>query len=157
MGRDRRLLLLRYVQPSLLGFSDGAISSVSPVLASLLITRSTSDALLIGVAVSVGAAISMALSEFLSDTGERTERGSAYLRGAITGAGTFLGSIIHCLPLLLPYAYALAGFFSVVVLELALIALMRSHFYGVGISRSSLEVSLAFVIIVAASYLLGHG
>jgi hypothetical protein len=36
----------------------------------------------------------MALSKGLSDPGDLTGRGSPYLRGAITGFGTFLGGAI---------------------------------------------------------------
>jgi hypothetical protein len=38
----------------------------------------------------------------LSDTGELTGRGRPYLRGAITGFGTFLGGVLHTLPFLIP-------------------------------------------------------
>jgi hypothetical protein len=41
-----------------------------------------------GLATAIGAGVSMAFSEGLCDTGELTGRGSAYLRGSITGAGT---------------------------------------------------------------------
>ncbi len=37
----------------------------------------------------------MAFSEGLSDTGDLTERGRPFVRGAITGAGTFAGGILH--------------------------------------------------------------
>jgi hypothetical protein len=40
-------------------------------------------------------------AEGLSDTGEVTGRGNPMLRGSITGAGTFLGGIVHTLPFLI--------------------------------------------------------
>ena len=44
-------------------------------------------AFLAGLATAIGAGVSMAFSEGLSDTGDLTGRGRSYLRGAITGAG----------------------------------------------------------------------
>ena len=60
-------------------------------------------AFIAGVATSIAAGISMAYSEGLSDTGELTGRGSPLVRGLITGAGTFLGGILHTLPFLIPH------------------------------------------------------
>ena len=48
----------------------------------------------------------MAYSEGLSDTGELTGRGSPFVRGAITGLGTFIGGILHTLPFLIPHYHA---------------------------------------------------
>ena len=48
-----------------------------------------------GAATALGAGVSMAFSEGLSDTGDLTGRGSPLLRGAITGGGTFAGGIFH--------------------------------------------------------------
>ena len=55
-------------------------------------------AFLAGLATALGAGVSMAFSEGLSDTGDLTGRGHPFLRGKITGAGTFLGGILHTLP-----------------------------------------------------------
>ena len=55
-------------------------------------------AFLVGVSSSLGAGISMGMSEGLSDDGSITGRGSATLRGIITGAATFIGGILHTLP-----------------------------------------------------------
>jgi hypothetical protein len=57
----------------------------------------------------------LAFSEGLSDNGELTGRGNSYLRGSITGAGTFLGGILHTLPFLIPQ-YRAALIVAVVVI-----------------------------------------
>ncbi len=43
----------------------------------------------------------MGSSEALSDTGEQTGRGSAVVRGTITGGMTALGGVFHTLPFLI--------------------------------------------------------
>jgi erythrin-vacuolar iron transport family protein len=48
-----------------------------------------------------------------------TGHGNAYLRGAITGAGTFLGGILHTLQFLIPqYRSALIVAVAVIAFEL---------------------------------------
>jgi VIT1/CCC1 family predicted Fe2+/Mn2+ transporter len=65
----------------------------------------------------------VANSEGLSDTGDLTGRGSPFLRGSITGAGTFLGGILHTLPFLIPqYKAALVVAVITVALGGAIIA-----------------------------------
>jgi hypothetical protein len=59
------------------------------------------QALVIGISSAVGAAISMAFAEALSDTGAETGRGHPFMRGLIVGAATFLGGILHTLPFLI--------------------------------------------------------
>ena len=43
----------------------------------------------------------MPFSEGLSDTGDLTGRGNPFVRGAITGGGTFVGGGFHTLPFLI--------------------------------------------------------
>ena len=72
----------------------------------------------------------MAFSEGLSDTGDMTGRGNPYVRGAITGVGTFLGGILHTLPFLIPqYQAALTAAVITVALELMALAWIRSRFF----------------------------
>ena len=66
---DRRALLLRYIQPGLVGLIDGTLSTL--IFAAALISGSHT-ALFVGLATAVGAGSSMAFSEGLSDTGEET-------------------------------------------------------------------------------------
>ena len=87
---DERDFLLRVVQPGLVGLIDGTISSLAPIFAAA-ITSSSHTAFVVGLGVALGAGVSMGWSEAGSDTGEETGRGSAVVRGSITGGMTVLG------------------------------------------------------------------
>src|SRR3954467_15379877 len=87
---DDRARLLQVVQPGLIGLIDGTISTLAPIFAAAYVSGSRA-ALLVGLAAAFGAAISMGMSEALSDDGELTGRGKAFQRGTITGVATFLG------------------------------------------------------------------
>src|SRR6185312_7542926 len=76
--------LLQRVQPGLSGLMDGALSTLAPIFAVVLATHRPLTAFYTGIATALGAGVSMAFSEGLSDTGELTGRGSPALRGAIT-------------------------------------------------------------------------
>src|SRR5260370_33352362 len=90
----------------------------------------------------------MAFSEGLSDTGDLTGRGSPYLRGSITGAGTFAGGVLHTLPFLIPqYRAALAVAVVVIALELLTLAWIRWRFFGTGFLRSFLSITLGGAVI----------
>ena len=111
-----------------------------------------------GLATSIGAAISMAFSEGLSDTGELTGRGSPAVRGSITGAGTFLGGILHTLPFLLPsYHAAIVTAIVVVGFELVGLAWIRWRFFGTSFVRSLGLVSIAGAVIAVVGALVGAG
>src|SRR5271165_4032377 len=87
---DERSFVLRYVQPGLVGLIDGTLSTLAPIFAAALLSGSHA-ALFVGLATAVGAGISMAFSEGLSDTGDQTGRGSAFMRGLVTGVMTTVG------------------------------------------------------------------
>jgi VIT1/CCC1 family predicted Fe2+/Mn2+ transporter len=148
--------LLQRVQPALTGLIDGSLSTLAPIFAVALATHQPHYAFLAGVATAIGAGVSMAFSEGLSDSGELTGRGNPYLRGAITGAGTFAGGILHTLPFLIPqYQAALTAAVVTVALELVALAWIRSRFFRTGFLRSVASVSLGGVIIVTISVALG--
>src|SRR5258708_28295090 len=86
----------------MVGLIDGALSTLAPIFGIVFYTHRPHAAFVAGLATAIGAGISMAYSEGLSDTGELTGRGSPFARGAITGAGTFIGGILHTLPFLIP-------------------------------------------------------
>jgi VIT1/CCC1 family predicted Fe2+/Mn2+ transporter len=138
------------------GLIDGSLSSLAPIFAVVLATHQPRYAFFAGLATAIGAGVSMAFSEGLSDTGDVTGRGSPYLRGAITGAGTFLGGILHTLPFLIPqFQSALVVAVLVVAFELVVLAWMRWRFFETGFLRSFLSITLGGVIIVAISAALG--
>jgi erythrin-vacuolar iron transport family protein len=148
--------LLQRVQPALTGLIDGSLSTLAPIFAVALATHQTRYAFFAGLATAIGAGVSMAFSEGLSDTGELTGRGSAYRRGAITGAGTFLGGILHTLPFLITqYSVALIVAVAVIAFELLTLAWIRSRFFGTGFLGSFVSVTLGGAIIVAIAAALG--
>jgi hypothetical protein len=155
-ARDEQSFLLRRVQPAMAGLIDGSLSSLAPIFAVVLATHQPRYAFFAGLATAIGAGVSMAFSEGLSDTGDVTGRGSPYLRGGITGAGTFLGGILHTLPFLIPqFQSALVVAVLVVAFELVVLAWMRWRFFETGFLRSFLSITLGGVIIVAISAALG--
>ena len=92
---DKQAFLLQRVQPAMTGLIDGSLSTLAPIFAIAIHTHKPFDAFIAGVATAIGAGISMAFSEGLSDTGELTGRGNPMVRGSITGVGTFVGGILH--------------------------------------------------------------
>src|SRR5213075_3519403 len=108
------------------GLIDGSLSTLAPIFAIVLHTHNTFNAFIAGVATAIGAGISMAFSEGLSDTGELTGRGNPFVRGSITGVGTFLGGILHTLPFLITnYHVAIVTAIVVVACELVALAFLR--------------------------------
>jgi VIT1/CCC1 family predicted Fe2+/Mn2+ transporter len=148
--------LLQRLQPAMTGLIDGSLSTLAPIFAVALATHRSHYAFLAGLATAIGAGVSMAFSEGLSDTGTLTGRGSPYLRGLITGAGTFLGGIVHTLPFLIPqYRTALVVALVAIAVELLLLAVVRWRFFNTGFLRSFASIALGGTIIVAVSALLG--
>jgi len=152
---DERTLVLRYVQPGLVGLIDGTLSTLAPIFAAALLSG-THAALFVGLATAVGAGISMGFSEALSDDGAETGRGPAIVRGLVTGLMTAIGGVFHSLPFLIHELHAallVAGI--VVAIELTAISLIRRRFLAVSLRVSLLQVALGGVLIVAAGVLLG--
>jgi VIT1/CCC1 family predicted Fe2+/Mn2+ transporter len=153
---DDRQRALQVVQPGLIGLIDGTISTLAPIFASAYIAGSHA-ALVVGIASALGAAISMGLSEGLSDDGELTGRGAALTRGVITGGATFVGGTFHALPFLISnVSTALAIAYAVVATELLVIAWIRRRFLHVPLSRSLIQVTAGGVVVAAVGALLGH-
>src|SRR6202021_2911978 len=101
----RRLCVLQYVQPGLAGLMDGSVSTLAPLFAAAFATHNTWSTFLVGLAASIGAGISMAFAEALSDDVSLTGRGAPVMRGAVTGTMTALGGLGHALPYLIPHFY----------------------------------------------------
>ena len=148
--------ILRFVQPSLIGLIDGTISTLAPIFAAAFLSGSRA-ALLIGLAASLGAAISMGLSEALSDDGELSGRGSSLVRGALTGMTTFVGGTFHALPFLIGDTQtALKVAYVVVAIELVTIAWVRRRFLLVPLHRSLVQVTIGGCVVAAVGALIGH-
>jgi VIT1/CCC1 family predicted Fe2+/Mn2+ transporter len=148
--------LLQRVQPAMIGLIDGSLSTLAPIFAIALHTKNPNDAFIAGVATAIGAGISMAFSEGLSDTGELTGRGNPFVRGTITGVGTFIGGILHTLPFLIPtYHAAIIAAIVVVAAELVTLAWLRWRFFETSFARSFASVTIAGVVIAGVSAGLG--
>ena len=141
---------------AMVGLIDGSLSTLAPIFGIAFYTHRPHAAFIAGVATAIGAGISMAFSEGLSDTGELTGRGNPYVRGSITGVGTFIGGILHTLPFLLPtYHVALILAIVVVAFELLVLAWLRWRYFETSFARSFASVTLGGAAIAAVSAALG--
>ena len=153
---DEHAFLLQRVQPAMVGLIDGSLSTLAPIFAVVLASHDTRYAFIAGLATSLGAAISMGFSEALSDTGELTGRGSPWVRGTITGGGTFIGGILHSLPFLIPqYHVAVVFAVAIVAFELLMLAYFRWRFFSDTFVRALAIVTFAGILIAAISAGLG--
>src|SRR4051794_16319172 len=151
-----RQRLLQVVQPGLIGLIDGTISTLAPIFAAAYVSGSRA-ALLVGIAAALGAAISMGMSEALSDDGEITGRGDALQRGMVTGGATFLGGTFHALPFLIAdVSTALAVAYVVVSMELVAIALVRKRYLKVSLRQSLVQVTLGGLVVAFVGVAVGH-
>ena len=149
--------LLQRIQPAMVGLIDGSLSTLAPIFAVALATHRPHYAFFAGLATAIGAGVSMAFSEGLSDTGELTGRGNPFVRGAITGVGTFVGGVLHTLPFLIPhYRAAIVLAIIDVGVELVGLAWLRWRYFDVGFLRALATVTLGGVIIAAVSAALGN-
>jgi VIT1/CCC1 family predicted Fe2+/Mn2+ transporter len=149
--------LLQRIQPAMVGLIDGSLSTLAPIFAVALATHRPHYAFFAGLATAIGAGVSMAFSEGLSDTGELTGRGNPFVRGSITGVGTFIGGVLHTLPFLIPhYRAAIVLAIIVVGVELVGLAWLRWRYFDVGFLRALGTVTLGGVIIAAVSAALGN-
>ena len=154
----RRLFVLRYVQPGLVGLMDGSVSTLAPLFAAAFATGNSWETFLVGLAASVGAGISMGMAEGLSDNGSLTGRGAPWMRGVICGVMTMVGGIFHTLPYLIPYfmtATILA--FVVVVLELAAITWIRWKYMDTPPFSAAMQVGFGGALVFASGVLIGSG
>jgi VIT1/CCC1 family predicted Fe2+/Mn2+ transporter len=153
---DEHVFLLQRVQPAMVGLIDGSLSTLAPIFAVVLATHTPHYAFYAGLATAIGAAVSMAFSEGLSDTGELTGRGNPFVRGTITGVGTFLGGILHTLPFLIPhYNAAIVSAIVVVAFELVMLAFLRWRFFEDSFVRALASVTFAGIVIAGVSAALG--
>jgi rubrerythrin len=152
----RRMFVLQYVQPGLAGLMDGSVSTLAPLFAAAFATRNTWATFLIGLAASVGAGISMAFAEALSDDGSLTGRGSPILRGVTCGFMTFLGGIGHALPYLIPHFFtATVVSFIVVAIELAVISFIRHRYMDTPFLAATFQVVVGGVLVFLSGILIG--
>ena len=153
---QRRLFVLQIVQPGLAGLMDGSVSTLAPVFAAASVTKNSWDAFLVGMAASVGAGISMAFAEALSDDGSLTGRGRPILRGSVTGGMTTAGGIGHTLPFLISdFRVAMTCAVAVVAVELAVISYIRHRYMDTPLLSATFQVVLGGVLVFLTGILIG--
>jgi erythrin-vacuolar iron transport family protein len=136
--RDDKNFVLRIVQPGLAGLMDGSVSTLAPIFATAFATHNSRTVFLIGAASAVGAGISMAFSEGLSDDCKLTGRGDP-------------------LPFLIPNVQtALTWAYGVVGVELVVIALIRHRYFKTSFALSCLQVIVGGGLVFAAGVLIGR-
>jgi rubrerythrin len=154
---QRRMFVLQIVQPGLAGLMDGSVSTLAPLFAAAFATMSTWQTFLVGMAASVGAGISMGFAEALSDDGTLTGRGHPLLRGSVTGLMTAIGGIGHTLPFLInDFRIATILAIVVVLIELWVIAWIRSRYMDTKFLRAAFEIVVGGLIVFAAGILIGN-
>jgi rubrerythrin len=152
----KRRFVLQIVQPGLVGLMDGSVSTLAPVFAAAFATHQSVNALLVGLAASIGAGISMGFAEALSDDGKISGRGAPVIRGLITGAMTTLGGIGHTLPYLIGNFW-LATWVAcgVVAVELALISWIRWKYMDSNLLTAAIQVMFGGALVLACGVLIG--
>lgn len=151
-----KAFLLKVIQPALVGLIDGSISTLAPLFAAAFASQSSHIAFLVGTAAAIGAGISMAFAEGLSDSGEHTGRGHPFVRGSIVGTMTFLGGILHTLPFLIAdLHFALYLAYLVVGIELISISYIRYHFFKLSFWLSVVQVVFGGALVFIAGILIG--
>jgi hypothetical protein len=153
---EQQQFVLKVVQPGLAGLMYGSVSTLAPLFATAFATQKTFTTFLVGLAAAVGAGISMAFSEALSDTGELTGRGNPVVRGSITGIMTFVGGVGHTLPFLIgSFHAAVTVAFLVVGIELVAIAYIRYRYFSMNFFMSALQVIVGGLLVFGNGVLIG--
>lgn len=153
--------VLQYVQPGLAGLMDGSVSTLAPLFAAAFATHNNWDTLLVGLAASVGAGISMGFAEALSDDGQISGRGSPLVRGWVCGLMTTIGGLGHALPYLIPNSWPNAFWIAtaiaslVVAVELAVIAWIRWKYMDTPIVKAVIQIVVGGALVLLAGIALG--
>ena len=154
----RRQFILTWVQPGLAGLMDGSVSTLAPIFATAFATQNTHTTLLVGLAASVGAGISMGFTEAAHDDGVLSGRGSPFKRGLASGLMTTLGGLGHALPYLITdFWTATVLAMAVVFVELWAIAWIQNRYMDPPFVRAALQVVLGGALVFAAGVLIGGG
>ncbi len=153
-----RQFVLTWVQPGLAGLMDGSVSTLAPIFATAFATQDTHTTLLVGLAASIGAGISMGFTEAASDDGQISGRGSPIKRGISAGVMTTLGGLGHALPYLISdFWTATIIAFVVVFVELWAIAWIQNKYMETPFLRAAFQVVLGGGLVFAAGALIGSG
>lgn len=156
-----RQFVLTYVQPGLAGLIDGSVSTLAPLFAAAFATKNNWETFLVGMAASVGAGISMGITEAMSDDGVISGRGSPWYRGAVCGIMTAVGGLGHTLPYLVPgsmqNAFLIATSIAAVIVTVELIAIawIRTKYMDTPFLQSMFQVVVGGVLVLVAGIFIG--
>jgi rubrerythrin len=154
---EKRRFALQVVQPGLAGLMDGSVSTLAPLFAAAFATHQSKAALLVGLAASLGAGISMGFAEALSDDGTLTGRGHPWMRGAVCGSMTAAGGLGHTLPFLIRDYHTATGIAAgVVVVELGVISWIRHRYMDSPLTTAILQIGLGGALVFLVGYLIGQ-
>ncbi len=152
----RRMFVLQYVQPGLVGLMDGSVSTLAPLFAAAFATHNTWETFLVGLAASVGAGISMGFAEAASDDGSLTGRGTPWLRGTVCGLMTTIGGVGHTLPYLIPdFWIATIIAIAVVAVELVAISWIRYRYMDTPFLNAAFQIVVGGTLVFLAGILIG--
>lgn len=154
--KARRQFVLTWVQPGLAGLMDGSVSTLAPIFATAFATQDSRTTLLVGLAASVGAGISMGFTEAAHDDGVISGRGSPLKRGLASGVMTALGGLGHALPYLIPSFWTATALACIVVfVELWAIAWIQNRYMETPFMRAVFQVVLGGALVLGAGILIG--
>ncbi|RFB78518.1 iron exporter MbfA [Methylovirgula sp. 4M-Z18] len=157
----QRMFVLQYVQPGLAGLMDGSVSTLAPLFAAAFATGVNWSTFLVGLAASLGAGISMAFAEAISDDGSLTGRGSPMIRGAVCGLMTTVGGLGHSLPYLVPdslpnhFKIATTIASIIVFIELWAIAWIRNKYMDTPFLQAVFTTVVSGVIVFLVGIFIG--
>ncbi|MGE0109000.1 MAG: iron exporter MbfA [Bdellovibrionales bacterium] len=152
----RKLFLLQIVQPGLAGLIDGSVSTMAPIFAAAFATHNSYETFLVGLAASVGAGISMGITEAMSDDGALTGRGHPWIRGTSCGVMTTAGGLGHTLPYLIPDFWTATGVAAaLVIVELIAICWMRWKYMETPFVSALYQIVLGGSLVVLMGILIG--
>ena len=156
LKKAKKQFILTWVQPGLAGLMDGSVSTLAPIFATAFATKDSHTTLLVGLAASIGAGISMGFTEAAHDDGIISGRGSPIKRGVASGVMTTLGGLGHALPYLVSDFYTatiIAMFF--VLIELWAIAWIQKKYMEIKFSRAIFQVVFGGALVLAAGIFIG--
>ena len=154
----KRQFILTWVQPGLAVLMDGSVSTLAPIFATAFATQNTWTTFIVGLAASVGAGISMGLTEAVSDDGVISGRGSPVKRGLACGIMTAVGGLGHALPYLIPHFWTATILAMIVVFfELWAIVWIQNKYMEAPFFRAALQVVVGGALVLAAGILIGTG
>ncbi len=158
LKKAKKQFILTWVQPGLAGLMDGSVSTLAPIFATAFATKDSHTTLLVGLAASIGAGISMGFTEAAHDDGVLSGRGSPIKRGFASGIMTTIGGLGHALPYLISEFYTatiIAMFF--VLVELWAIAWIQTKYMEIKFSRAIFQVVFGGALVLAAGIIIGGG